>query len=74
MQHEFSIKDNEGSNYLRDSNRTDLDESGGASNHKDSMQRVDLLNRSLSGRDEQQRNEFGKSIRSDHQGDPHEDD
>ena len=28
----------------------DLEESAGGSNHKSSMQRVDLLNRSLSGR------------------------
>jgi hypothetical protein len=55
MQQEFSMKDDEskkGSNYLRDSNRTDLDESGGTSSHKNSLQRVDLLNRSLSGRDD----------------------
>lgn len=49
MQHEFSIKDDEsklGSNHLRDSNRTDFDESGGGSHHKNSMQHVDQLSRS----------------------------
>lgn len=49
---EFSVKDDEsklGSN-LRSSNQIDFEESGGASHHKDSMNRVDLLNRSLSGR------------------------
>jgi len=51
---ELSVKDDEsklGSNNLRSSNQIDFDESGGASHHKESMNKVDLLNQSLSGRD-----------------------
>lgn len=53
--HELSDHDSKlGSNNLRSSNQIDFEESaGGNSNHKDSMQKVDLLNRSLSGRQEQ---------------------
>ncbi len=53
-----------GSN-LRDSNRIEIDESGGLSNHKESMQRVDLLNISLSGRDEKAHQNAVRSLRSD---------
>jgi hypothetical protein len=70
------MKDDEsklGSNNLRSSNQIDFEESGGSiGHHKDSMQRVDLLNRSLSGRGNTNTNsnslrnpELVKSIRSD---------
>ena len=65
LQQEFSIKDDEskvGSN-LRDSNRIEFEESGGGtSQHGGSMNRVDLLNRSLSGREDPQ---YHKLLRSD---------
>lgn len=51
MMQDQSIKDDEsklGSNNLRSSNQIDFEESN-ASNHKESMNKVDLLNRSLSG-------------------------
>jgi len=55
-----------GSNYLRSSNILDLEDSGGTSQHRNSMQRVDMLNRSLSGKDAGTRNpDLIKSIRSE---------
>jgi hypothetical protein len=69
-----SMKDDEsrmGSNNLRSSNILDLEDSGGASQHRDSMQRMDLLNRSLSGKDTKvsTRNpDLVKSIRSEQNG------
>lgn len=63
------MKDDEsrlGSNNLRSSNILDLDDSGGASQHRNSMQRIDMLNRSLSGKDTSTRNpDLVKSIRSE---------
>ena len=55
-----------GSNNLRSSNILDLDDSGGVSQHRNSMQRIDMLNRSLSGKDASKRNpDLVKSIRSE---------
>ena len=63
------MKDDEsrlGSNNLRSSNILDLEDSGGASQHRNSMQRIDMLNRSLSGKDAGTRNpDLVKSIRSE---------
>lgn len=63
------MKDDEsrlGSNNLRSSNILDLEDSGGASQHRNSMQRIDMLNRSLSGKDASTRNpDLVKSIRSE---------
>ena len=60
-----------GSNNLRSSNILDLEDSGNVSHHRESMQRMDLLNRSLSGQDTKigTRNpELVKSIRSEQNG------
>jgi hypothetical protein len=65
------MKDDEsriGSNNLRSSNILDLEDSGGASQHRNSMQRIDMLNRSFSGKDTKAgtRNpDLVKSIRSE---------